>query len=667
MPDLDTRSHTVPIRPGLTGGAYPERPAEPEDWLHTTLHALTGLAQLTWPGPAAHCPLDAIHQHGSRLADLDTAGLAEQTRLLRLDLHRRGLTDDLLVRAFALVRETSGRTIGQRHYDTQLTGGWVMAHGRLAEMATGEGKTLTATLAAAAAALAGLPVHVVTVNDYLVRRDAELTSPVYTALGLSVGAVTADLDPAARRRGYASDVVYCTNKQLAFDYLRDRLVLGNDQGRLRLQFEPLHNGDRTARLFLRGLCFAIVDEADSVLLDEARTPLVISRRIDSPEEEQLYRQAMDWAGQLTPGADFVVDRARGRVQLSESGSDRLAALVQPAGGLWSGERRREELVGQALSALHLYDRDRHYLVQGGRVLIIDENTGRTMADRSWERGLHQMIEIREGLAVSGRNEHIARLTYQRFFRRYQWLAGMTGTAREVRRELWSVYRLAVVAIPPHRPCRRRFVGVRVHADGAGRWAEVVRRIRDLQAGGRPVLVGTRSVADSEHLGELLQAAGIAHQVLNARQDAAEAAIVARAGTNGTVTVATNMAGRGTDILLGAGVAERGGLHVLATEQNDAGRIDRQLFGRCGRQGDPGSCELQLSLEDDLLRDRRGGRLLTTLATLLRRGTPGAERIALAALRLAQRGRERRHRAMRRGLLRLETQLGRLLAFSGRME
>ena len=244
---------------------------------------------------------------------------------------------------------------------------------------------------------------------------------------------------------------------------------------------------------------------------------------------------------------------------------------------------------------------------------------------------------------------------------------MTGTAREVRRELWSIYRLAVVPIAPHRPCQRRLVGARVHADGACRWAEVVRRVQDLQAAGRPVLVGTRSVADSEHLGTLLQAAAIPHQVLNARQDADEAAIVARAGTRGAVTVATNMAGRGTDILLGAGVTELGGLHVIATERNDAGRIDRQLFGRAARQGDPGSCEVQLSLEDDLLRDQKGGRPLLLLGALLRRGVPGAESLALLFLRLAQRSRERRHQALRRSLLRLETRLGRLLAFSGRME
>jgi preprotein translocase subunit SecA len=389
--------------------------------------------------------------------------------------------------------------------------------------------------------------------------------------------------------------------------------------------------------------------------------------VHSPEEEQLFRQALDWAGHLTAGTDFVLDRAHGRVRLSDGGSDRLAVLADSAGGLWRGARRREELVEQALAALHLYERDRHYLVQGGRVLIIDEHTGRTMADRSWERGLHQMIEIREGLSVSGRNEHIARLTYQRFFRRYQWLSGMTGTAREVRRELWSIYRLAVVPIAPHRPCQRRLVGARVHADGAGRWAEVVRRVQDLQAVGRPVLVGTRSVADSEHFGALLQAAAIPHQVLNARQDADEAAIIARAGTWGAVTVATNMAGRGTDIRLGAGVAELGGLHVIATERNDAGRIDRQLFGRAARQGDPGSCEVQLSLEDDLLRDHQGGRPLLLLGALLRRGVPGAEPLALLLLRRAQRSRERRHQALRRSLLRLETRLGRLLAFSGRME
>jgi preprotein translocase subunit SecA len=491
--------------------------------------------------------------------------------------------------------------------------------------------------------------------------------PIYRALGLSVGTVTADMDITARRKGYACNITYCTNKQLAFDYLRDRILLGNDHGRLRLQLERLHEKNaRTQRLFLRGLCFAIIDEADSVLIDEARTPLIISRESDGSEEQQTYLQAMDLADKLQNGTDFTVNQTERQIKLSEKGSERLAELTRPIGGIWSGTRRREELICHALSAQYLYLRDRHYLVQDDKVMIIDENTGRIMADRSWEQGLHQMIEIKEQCEVTGRREHIARLTYQRFFRRYLRLAGMTGTAREVRRELWSIYRLPVLKLPTNRPSGRKEEGQHVYSGKTEKWAAVVHHLRKVHLQGRPVLVGTRSVADSEHLSSLLHKSGLTHQVLNARQDLLEAEIVAKAGTRGCITVATNMAGRGTDIPLGAGVVETGGLHIIATERNEARRIDRQLYGRCGRQGDPGSHTSILSLDDELLRNHLNGSVRRFLARLVSKDIIGSQRISLLAMRLAQSSRERRYLRMRRDLLQMDEQLGKLLAFSGTM-
>lgn len=657
------------LRPGIADGYYPERPAPASSWLQKSIHGLSGTFTSKKISPRSfHHIISAINQYGKEYQIRSDAELAETTKELRVQLHKQGMTAELTHQAFALVRETAQRTINMRHFDCQLMGGWVMVHGQLAEMETGEGKTLTATLAAATAALAGIPVHIVTVNDYLVARDAESMGPIYRALGLSVSAVTADMDESARRAGYSSDIAYCTNKQLAFDYLRDRILLGNDQGRLRLQLERLHDHNaRTGRLFLRGLCFAIIDEADSVLIDEARTPLIISRKCNSSEEEQVYRQAMSLAAKLAAGSHFSTDLKARLVKLNDNGSTYLAEVAPSLGTVWKSARQREELIHQALSAHHLYIRDRHYLVQDDKVMIIDENTGRVMADRSWERGLHQMIEIKEDCEVTGRQEHLARLTYQRFFRRYLRLAGMTGTAQEVQHELWSVYHLAVTKIPTNRPTRRTETGHHIYEDKTAKWAAVVRRIRALQEQERPVLIGTRSVGDSELLSELLQEEGLKHQVLNARQDAHEAEIISQAGQKGCITVATNMAGRGTDIPLGEGVAEIGGLHVISTERNDARRIDRQLYGRCGRQGDPGSYETLLCLEDELLEHHLGLVARVILKSTMRLNNGVANKISQSAMRLAQLARERQYLRMRKDLLQMDEQLGRMLAFSGKME
>jgi preprotein translocase subunit SecA len=535
-------------------------------------------------------------------------------------------------------------------------------------METGEGKTLTATLPACAAALAGVPVHIVTVNDFLVMRDAAWMSPLYKFFGLTVGTITEGMTPEARRSAYACDITYCTNKQVVFDYLKDRLMLGREARHLKLQIEGLHaEHSRASRLLQRGLCFVIVDEADSVLVDEARTPLIISSAGDTSHEEKVYGEAVLIARLLTSGSDFSIRPREREVELSDRGKRRAAELAEPYGGVWMGPRRREELIRRALSALYLFQRDKQYLVRAGKVQIVDEYTGRVMADRSWERGLHQMIEAKEGCPITGQQETLARISYQRFFRRYLRVAGMTGTAREVARELWSVYRLPVVTIPTNRPVRRRRVPDQVYVTADEKWAAIVDTLRRAQTEERPVLVGTRSVSASEHLSGLLAAGQLRHQVLNARQDQQEAEVIAKAGERGRITVATNMAGRGTDIRLAPGVADLGGLHVLATERHDARRIDRQLFGRGGRQGDPGSFQAIVSLEDEIVQEIFKGKALRLGKRLWRGGKPLPAWLGGLLVSVAQRAAERHHASSRGALLRIDDQLSDLLAFTGRPE
>ncbi len=668
----DARCARVGLSRGVVRGAYPERDEKPLSTLDALAERMAAplRRRLRARGGGARgwkrVP-DLVREHASDLAGMSASELAEETAKLRVTLAREGFADLPTARCFGLVRETARRSLGYGHHDVQLMGGWVMLQGQVAEMQTGEGKTLTAALPACTAALAGVPVHVVTVNDYLAARDAETLTPLYAALGLSVGVIVSGMEPAARRAAYACDVTYCTNKEVAFDYLKDRIALAGHPSRRQLDVEALDGGrDRRSELLHRGLHFAIVDEADSVLIDEARTPLIISARKHDSLEEGVYQEAVEAARELRLGEHFTIDASERQVRINAEGAGLLAERLEPKGGLWRGPRRREEFVGQALSALHLFQRDQNYLVAPGpdgkdSVQIIDEYTGRVMPDRSWEQGLHQMIEMKEGVALTGRQDTLARISYQRFFSRYQRLAGMSGTAREVAGELWADYDLAVVTLPTHRPCLRRFVREQVCVTAEEKWAAVVERVAALHAEGRPLLVGTRSVAASEIVAARLEARGIPHWVLNARQDAEEAAIVAAAGQPGRVTVATNMAGRGTDIALAEGVAGRGGLHVLATERHDAGRIDRQLFGRCARQGDPGSCEVVASLEDDLCGVHGGG--LTSWG----RRVPDAagEVVRRQALRQAQRRAGRLHARIRRELLKADTQLDTLLAFSGR--
>jgi preprotein translocase subunit SecA len=598
-----------------------------------------------------------VNARRAALAALDDDGFGRFVADVRRDLVRHRFRDDCVARAYAAIREAARRRIGLAHFDVQLQAGFALLHGAIAEQETGEGKTLTATLAAGTAALSGIPVHVVTVNDYLARRDEGLMGPVYRALGLSVGVVVSGMSRDERRAAYAADVTYCTNKEAAFDYLRDRVALGRVGGNLRPRLSRLFAGNGDDGTVMRGLHFAIIDEADSVLIDEARTPLIISDRTDPRTEQERAQEALRIVEPLARDEHFTLRRDNRQIELTERGKAALRDRAESFAGPWRGALYREEQSRNALSALHLFHRDVHYLVRDDRVEIIDENTGRVMPDRSWGEGLHQMIEVKEGCSVTGQTVPRARMTYQRFFRRYQRLAGMTGTAREARRELWNVYRLPVARTATNRPLARVHAPPRIFRTTDEKWQHIVTRTRALSKAGIPVLIGTRTVAASEVASGWLADAGIDHRVLNAAQDEHEAEIIAQAGQAGRVTVATNMAGRGVDIRLGAGVAERGGLHVIMSERHDSGRIDRQLFGRCARQGDPGCVEVVLSLDDSLL-DDAGLHLPRWPATPALRGL---------AFRRAQRKMERRYSRARRELMRWDQRMGTTLAFSGRIE
>ncbi len=601
-----------------------------------------------------------VDAHGARLRGLSDHDLAARADDLRQVLVREGFSHRATVAAFALVRETTGRHLGMRHHPVQLMGGRVMLHGGMSEMQTGEGKTLTAILPAATAALAGMPTHVITANDYLSERDCQLTRPVYEALGLSVGHVSQKKTSAMRREAYGADVTYCTGQDVAFDYLRDRTQIGERRAISRLTLDVLAGApDASRRLLLRGLVFAVVDEADSIMIDDARTPLILSASARSDiggEGEDIFEQLIGHARGLVENRHFILDVASRSARLTASGEVEFEKLSRT--GLTSIRMARLELAAQALCALHLYMRDRHYIVSDGKIVIVDENTGRQMPDRSWENGLHQLVEAKEGCASTGRRRTIAKITYQRFFRRYLKLSGMTGTAAEAAGDFAAVYGLKVCAIPTHRALRRTDLGIALVRTEQQKWSAVTSAASGLSArDGRPVLIGTRSVQASEALGGHLEAAGLDFRILNARQNKEEAEIIAGAGAAGRITVATNMAGRGTDIHLSADARAAGGLHVILTEFHDSRRIDRQLFGRCGRQGDPGSFEAIVSLEDEIF---DGLRALGSLA--LGSGEKG-DAMRRLLRRIAQFRSERRNDRTRRDTMKNDDILQRALGFA----
>jgi preprotein translocase subunit SecA len=653
----------------LARSAYPERSDKPHHAADRWARVLAdGARRALLPPVRQEVALLARAQQADApaLAALDATALRQQVRA-RAGAAVHGLARADLHAVLPPLAEVAQRTLGLRPYPVQLFGAATLLRGRLAEMNTGEGKTLTAGLAATLAALAGVPVHVVTVNDYLAARDAAQLAPLFEFFGLRVGVVVHGMDPEAKRAAYGCDITYCTNKELVFDYLRDRVALRGRASAVRLRAGALFD-QRPQPLLLRGLHLAIVDEADSILIDEARTPLILAEKAGPVPLAEALAPALALAAQLQPGTHFGIDTGRRELHLTQAGCAELARLAQPLAARraapWAAAHAREHLVAQALRALHLFQRDQHYLVDAeNKVQIIDEYTGRVLPGRNWEQGLHQLIETKEGVPPSELTRTLARITYQRFFARYLRLAGMTGTGRELARELAAVYRLSTVCVPPHRPNRRRHLPLRVSRDAAAKWQAVADEVARAHARGQPVLVGTRSVEASDALAAVLVARGLPHRVLNARQDAEEAATVAAAGQRGAVTVATNMAGRGTDITLGEGVAALGGLLVLLTEYHESMRIDRQLLGRCARQGDPGTCRALVARDDPLFGEHAAGwQWLQPLAA----AAPGP--LARGLWRWlrwrAQARAERIHARTRRDTLKRDHDLDRMMAFSG---
>ncbi|GAB6153300.1 preprotein translocase subunit SecA [Desulfosporosinus burensis] len=489
--------------------------------------------------------------------------------------------DSLLPEAFAVVREASRRVINQRHYDVQLIGGMVLHDGRIAEMRTGEGKTLVATLPSYLNALTGKGVHVVTVNDYLARRDSEWMGRIHQYLGLSVGLIVHGLNYEERRNSYASDITYGTNNEFGFDYLRDNMVT------------------RPEALVQRKLNYSIVDEVDSILVDEARTPLIISGEADKPTE--LYFRVAMIIPRLKPEEDYKVIEKERVVTLTEKGVGRVESMLGVDNLYEDIHTELAHHVNQGLKAQTLFKRDRDYVVKDGEVIIVDEFTGRLMFGRRYSEGLHQAIEAKEGVKIEKESQTLATITFQNYFRMYNKLSGMTGTAMTEEPEFRKIYKLDVVEIPTNRPMLRIDEPDIIYRTEEGKFLAVVDSVIERHAKGQPLLVGTVSVEKSEHLSTLLSRRGVPHQVLNAKFHEKEAEIVAQAGQGGMVTIATNMAGRGTDIILGEGVSDLGGLHIIGTERHESRRIDNQLRGRAGRQGDPGSTQFFISLEDDLMR------------------------------------------------------------------
>jgi preprotein translocase subunit SecA len=514
-------------------------------------------------------------------AALSDEGLRAKTDEFKARIEAGESLDDLLPEAFAIVRETSKRVLGMRHFDVQIMGGHALHEGNVAEMRTGEGKTLVATLPVYLNALTGKGVHLVTVNDYLAKRDAEWMGPLYTALGLTIGIIQHDLEPPVRKAAYESDVTYVTNNEVGFDYLRDNMAWSLEQ------------------MVQRHLSFAIVDEVDSILIDEARTPLIISGQ--GHDATELYGQFAKLLPRLVKEEDFTVDQKSHAVPITEKG---VAKVEKMLGVQNLYDQRNLELTHQlnaALKAWHLFHKDQQYIVKDGEVVIVDEFTGRLMYGRRYSDGIHQAIEAKEGLAVRSEDQTLATITFQNYFRLYDKLAGMTGTAKTEEREFREIYGLNVVVLPTNMPVRRKDNADIVYRSEEAKFNAVIDDIIAEHEKGRPVLVGTRSIEKSERLATMLRRRGVECNVLNAKYHEQEAQIIKDAGIPGKVTIATNMAGRGVDIKLGEGVPEAGGLHIIGTERHESRRIDNQLRGRSGRQGDPGTTRFYIALEDELMR------------------------------------------------------------------
>jgi len=607
------------------------------------------LLKSIWPRVAEVSSLEP------QMTALSDEELRHKTDEFRERLAKGATLDQLLPEAFATVREAARRHlrtstgVPMRHFDVQILGGIVLHQGKIAEMVTGEGKTLVATLPAYLNALVD-GVHIITVNDYLAQRDRDWMSPVYEALGLTVGAIQAQMENEQRQKEYACDITYGTNNEFGFDYLRDNMKVD-----VRQQVQ-------------RSRAYGIVDEVDSILIDEARTPLIIS----GPAEEsaEKYYVANRVAKRLSRGQDFEVKEKERAIIFTEAGIEKAQRLVGVPNFYVAQHMEWPHLLEQALRAHHLFAKDVEYVIREGEVVIVDEFTGRLMEGRTWSDGLHQAVEAKEGLTIRRENQTLATITLQNYFKLYKKLAGMTGTAMTEGVEFDRIYRLEVVAIPPNKPVARNDHGDVVYRTAREKYNSIVDEIVEIHGQERPILVGTVSIEKSELLSGMLRRRGIKHDVLNAKHHQREAEIVALAGQPGRVTISTNMAGRGTDIVLGPGVAEKGGLHVVGTERHEARRIDNQLRGRCARQGDPGSSKFFLCLEDDLMRRFASDRVSSILKRLgMKEGEEISHPWVTKSIERAQKKVEAYHFEIRRNLLEYDQVMNeqRTLVYNQRQE
>jgi len=594
------------------------------------------------------------------------AEMVEEVKRVAPLLLRRPFPEEALVSGLACTALAAQRTLGLSPYPEQLQGASALFDGYLAEMATGEGKSLSISLAAVLMAITRLPCHVITSNDYLAERDAVELAKLYGFFGLRSDYVIGAKETQDRARGYAADITYTTPKEVLADFLRDKLKVGRIQDPTRQLIRRLGGfPNQQSNLVLRGLHFGIVDEADSVLIDEAITPLIISRPIGDPQLQTAMKLAREIAHQLEPGTDYEVNQRFRDVHVPESVFQRLLPLTSRFPPWWRSAERFREAIRLALMAREFYHRDISYVVQEDKIQIIDEFTGRIMPDRTWQAGIHQAVEAKENLEITPANESLASLSFQRFFRCYPLLSGLSGTVQEASLEFWTNYHLPTVAIPTHRPSRRRQEPEIIVRTRAEKYEIITAEVQDLRAQGRPVLIGTRSIQASEELADIFRDLNIPFQLLHATRHAEEAQIVSHAGEASRVTITTNMAGRGTDIKLGPGVAERGGLHVIITERNDSGRIDRQLIGRAGRQGDPGSYRLILSLEDELLQRYPLNQNVAKYLHEHLRNLPVCRALVHQAFILAQNKSETIGRRTRLRTLKNDTWLDENLTFAGR--
>ena len=642
------------------------RPAKLPQGLDAVAHSLAGTLGSRVSLGSLRREATMIRARAEELRDRRDSGLVERMKTLRDAFRRRGSrTKDQEAEALAFTVEAARRKTGLLAHPEQIMGALAIHRGCLVEMATGEGKTLTIALAAVTPGWTRRPVHIITANDYLATRDARNLRKFYEFCGVSVSHVAGGMSSDERRENYDASVVYTTAKEVAADFLRDRLLLGvlADPGRRIIRQLLQRRGSPADRIVQRGLHTAIVDEADHAMIDEAVTPLIISRQVPNDTLVDAAHTAHNLIADLQAGEHYKIDALHKEIELTRFGKDYVAPRIAGLPGIWQGQHRGRDLILQALQAREFFHLGQQYVLSDGKIVIVDESTGRLMPQRTWSDGLHQAIEAKEGVEVSSPSATMARQSFQRFFRLYRHLAGLTGTGREAASEFWHIYHLPMVCIPHHRKCIRREFPDRIFATEKEKWDAVAGEIVDRHRRRQPILVGTRSVETSEHLAALLRRHRVNFSILNATRDAEEASIVARAGQDGKITISTNMAGRGTDIVLGQGVSVLGGLHVMATERHESRRVDRQLFGRSARQGDPGSAQAFVSLDDELMRRHLSQSIRSGIQGVVSSNPASAKLVGAAAVRFAQRSSERMAYQQRRTVLRNDTKLDESLGFT----